>query len=75
MSKDKEDEYRDYALTSIELAKRQPEGANQSRLLLLADAWLDLAERTAERAKARLLKVYRRREADEAERISKGSDL
>jgi hypothetical protein len=75
MSKDKEDEYRDYALTSIELAKRQPEGANKSRLLLLADAWLDLAERTAERAKSRLLTVYRRRVAEEAERTPKGPDL
>jgi hypothetical protein len=50
----KEDEYRDYAFTTIELAKRQPSGADKNRLLVLAEAWVDLAERAAKRAKAAL---------------------
>jgi hypothetical protein len=41
----KRDEYRQFATTSLELAERT--NADKMRLLLMAEAWLDLAERTA----------------------------
>ena len=50
----KEEEYRDYALTMLDLAKRQPESAEKSRLMTLAEAWLDLAERAARSPIARI---------------------
>ena len=49
----KEKEYRDFALTTLELAKRHPAGADKSRLLMLAEAWIDLAERAASKARTR----------------------
>ena len=53
----KEQEYRDFALTTLELAKKHPAGADKSRLLVLAEAWADLAERVAQRAKIRFRRV------------------
>lgn len=50
----KDDEYRDYALKSVELAKRANTVGDRSRLLVLAEAWLELAERTAKAARKRL---------------------
>jgi hypothetical protein len=47
----KEQEYRDFALTTLELAKKHPAGADKSRLLVLAEAWVDLAERVAQKAR------------------------
>ena len=46
-----EQEYREYAFKTIELAKKQPLGPDKTRLLGLAEAWLDLAERVASGAK------------------------
>jgi hypothetical protein len=43
----KEEEYREHAMTMLELAQRQPVSAEKSRLMALAEAWLDLAERAA----------------------------
>ena len=42
----KRDEYRQFATTSLELAEKTS-NAHKMRLLLMAEAWLDLAERTA----------------------------
>ncbi len=44
-----EDEYRRYAAESLKLAGKQPDNAGKSHLLLMAEAWLDLAERIARR--------------------------
>jgi hypothetical protein len=38
-----EDEYRKYAADSLDLASKQPTSADKSRLLVMAEAWLDLA--------------------------------
>ena len=43
----KRDEYRQFATTSLELAEKT-NNADKMRLLLMAEAWLDLAERTAD---------------------------
>ena len=40
------DEYGQFATTSLELAEKTS-NAQKMRLLLMAEAWLDLAERTA----------------------------
>jgi hypothetical protein len=48
-----EQEYRQHAADSLELASRQPTNADKSRLLLMAEAWLDLADRIARRIKRR----------------------
>jgi hypothetical protein len=42
----KRDEYRQFATASLELAEKTS-NAHKMRLLLMAEAWLDLAERTA----------------------------
>jgi hypothetical protein len=41
----KEDEYRRHAANSLELAQRANSTADKARLLVMADAWLDLADR------------------------------
>jgi hypothetical protein len=43
MSKD--DEYRDYAARTMDLAQRASSSADKGRLLMMAEAWLDLADR------------------------------
>jgi hypothetical protein len=48
----KEEEYRDHALESVELSKKLDSAADRSRLLLLAEAWLDLSEKAAKLARA-----------------------
>ena len=40
----KEDEYRRHAVTTVELARRARSG-DKARLLVMADAWLNLADR------------------------------
>ena len=45
MSTSKEDEYRRQAAKTFELAKRANSTAHRARLLVMADAWLDLADR------------------------------
>jgi hypothetical protein len=44
-----EDEYRKHAVDSFQLASGQPDSADKNRLLVMAEAWLDLADRTAGR--------------------------
>jgi hypothetical protein len=60
----KEQEYRDFALTTLELAKKHPAGTDKGRLLVLAEAWIDLAERVAQKAKIRF-----RRASGETDKI------
>jgi hypothetical protein len=58
----KEHEYRDYAVTLMKLAQRAQGSSDRSRLLALAEAWLDLAERAAAQSPlARLLRLYPKR--------------
>jgi hypothetical protein len=44
-----EAEYRRNAAETVQLAHRAPSVADQSRLLALAEAWLDLADRASRR--------------------------
>jgi hypothetical protein len=44
-----EDEYRRHAVDSFRLARKQPDTADKNRLLVMAEAWLDLADRIAGR--------------------------
>ena len=48
-----EDEYRKHAADSLDLACKQANGADKSRLLLMTEAWLNLADRIAGRFKKR----------------------
>ena len=48
-----ENEYRKHAADSLDLANRQTSSADKSRLLLMAEAWLDMADRIAKRLKRR----------------------
>jgi hypothetical protein len=48
-----EQEYRKNAAASLDLATKQPDNADKSRLLLMAEAWLDLADRIAKRVRKR----------------------
>lgn len=48
-----EEEYRQHAADSLDLANRQTTAADKSRLLLMAEAWLDMADRLARRLKRR----------------------
>jgi hypothetical protein len=41
----KEDEYRKQAVVALELVRRASSTARKGRLLALAEAWLDLADR------------------------------
>ena len=45
----KEDEYRKNAAQSVELAKRASSPVDKGHLLLLAEGWLDLADRVRRR--------------------------
>jgi hypothetical protein len=57
MGMSKEEEYRDHATTMFELARRQPVSADRNRLMALAEAWLDLAERAARSPVERLRRL------------------
>jgi hypothetical protein len=46
-----EDEYRRYAAASLELASKQADNADKSHLLVMAEAWRDLADRIAQRVR------------------------
>lgn len=46
-----EDEYRKYAAVSLKFASKQSDNADKSHLLLMAEAWLDLADRIDRRMK------------------------
>ena len=48
-----EEEYRNHAAASLEMASKQPNTADKGRLLLLAEAWRDLADRITRRLKKR----------------------
>ncbi len=48
-----EHKYRRYAAKSLDLAGGQPNNADKSLLLVMAEAWLDLAERIARRGRQR----------------------
>jgi hypothetical protein len=54
----KEQEYRDHAFTTIELAKRVNNPADRNRQLMLAEAWIELAEKTAKAAKIKFRRVF-----------------
>jgi hypothetical protein len=45
------DEYRKHAADTLKLARGQPDSADKSRLLIMAEAWLDLADRIARRVR------------------------
>lgn len=48
-----EEDYRKYAADSLKLATKQPNNVDKSRLLSMAEAWLNLADRIARRMKRR----------------------
>jgi hypothetical protein len=49
----KEGEYRGFAADCLQLAKTSENIADKRRLLAMAEAWLDLADRTSRTAKYR----------------------
>jgi hypothetical protein len=51
----KEDDYRRNAADAVELANRAASSSDKSRLLALAEGWLDLADRAHRRLRGRLL--------------------
>jgi hypothetical protein len=53
----KEDDYRRHAADSFELAQRAKSTSEKARLLHMADAWLDLADRTHKVARRQVQKV------------------
>jgi hypothetical protein len=44
----KEEDYRRYASDSLQMAQRAPTTDERGRLLQMAEAWLDLADRAAQ---------------------------
>lgn len=46
-----EDQYRRYAADLLNLASKQLNSADKGHLLLMAEAWLELADRFAQRTK------------------------
>jgi hypothetical protein len=40
--------YRRFAATTLDVSKRAPDLATKTSVLVMADAWLDLAERTTQ---------------------------
>jgi hypothetical protein len=48
-----ENEYRKYAASLLDLASKQLDSADKSRLLGMTEAWLDLADRITQRVKRR----------------------
>jgi hypothetical protein len=53
----KEEDYRDFAAHCLDLAKRSIETGDKSRLLMMADAWLNLADKIARLLKRPKIKV------------------
>jgi hypothetical protein len=53
----KETEYRRHAAHSLDLAQRASSNSDKARLLLMADAWLDLADRAHKAARRQVQKV------------------
>jgi hypothetical protein len=53
----KEDEYRRHAANTFELAQRANSPSDKARLLVMADAWLGLADRARKVARQRVQKV------------------
>jgi hypothetical protein len=53
----KEDEYRRHAANTLELAQRANSPSDKARLLVMADAWLGLADRARKVARQRVQKV------------------
>jgi hypothetical protein len=43
-----ENEYRRFAAASLDLSKKAPDLASKAHFLFMAEAWLDLAERTTQ---------------------------
>ena len=52
-----EDEYRKNAADSLDLASKQDDSADKGRLLAMAEAWLNLADRLATRVTKRRVTV------------------
>jgi hypothetical protein len=52
-----EDDYRKHAADSLKLASKQPDSADKNRLLVMAEAWFDLADRIAGRIRKRCATV------------------
>ncbi len=48
-----EKQYRRFAAASLDLSERGTNSADKIRVLILAEAWLDLAERTTPLVRAR----------------------
>jgi hypothetical protein len=53
----KEDDYRRHAADTLDLAQRAGSTSDKTRLLYMADAWLDLADRARKVAHRHALKV------------------
>jgi hypothetical protein len=53
----KEEDYRKNAAESVELAHRAGSSADKGRLLAMAEAWLDLADRARRLARQHVRKV------------------
>jgi hypothetical protein len=53
----KEDEYRRHAAHTLDLAQRARSASDKTRLLIMADAWLDMAERAQKAARRQVQKA------------------
>jgi hypothetical protein len=56
-SEHKEVQYRGFAASCLDLAKSSPTFADKTRLLTMAEAWLNLADRVAQLAKHPVRKI------------------
>ena len=56
-SEHKEVKYRGFAASCLDLAKSSPTFAEKTRLLAMAEAWLNLADRVAQLAKHPVRKI------------------
>ena len=54
---DKEAQYRGFAASCLDLAQSSPAFAEKTRLLAMAEAWLNLADRVAQLAKRPVSKI------------------
>ena len=64
----KVEEYRDRAVESVELSKRVDSPADRTRLLMLAEGWLELSDKAAKIARAARDRLRRQKaESDRAE--------
>ena len=53
----KEEDYRRHAADTLDLAQRATSISDKARLLMMADAWLDLAERAHRLARRQATKI------------------